>query len=370
MGNMYFSASSMSRRAGCPGSAAAEAGYPYDDTPSAYGIEGTNLHAEMLRFFDPSLRPIQLDGEQIRSCEKAFRAYERLAAQNGFDGVPEQELKIKSKMGFTVIIDAVLVQDRRALFIDWKFGRGEVESAESNWQLACAVVAIREKYGILTDAVAAIIQPRSENLITATHYESEAAILRVQDEIAAVILRAKRLDAPRIPGEHCRYCRHIQNCPEAAEQVKALVQIDKTPETMDAPTLARFLDKAKAVKPVIEALEDEAKKRLGQGLPVPGYKLRAGNKYRSVEAEEAFKALRKAVVPTDETGKEDPEEFARFKAQFWGALKLSISEIDSMVSDRYGLIERKTKEKVQEIFGDRLRVQDGSPILVRDKNGG
>jgi hypothetical protein len=360
----------MSRRAGCPGSAAAEARYPYDDTQSEIAKEGTAMHCAMGQLFDPDVIEIKLEPEQIRSCEKAFRTYERFAAENGFDGVPEQELKIKSKIGFTVIIDAVLVQDRRALVLDWKFGRGEVESAESNWQLACAVVAIREKYGILTEAFAAIIQPRAENLITATHYESEAAILRVQDEIAAVILRAKRPDAPRIPGEHCRYCRHIQNCPEAAEQVKAMVQIDKTPEMLDASTLAKFLDKAKAVKPIIEALEDEAKKRLGEGLQVPGYRLRAGNKYRSVDPEDAFKTLRRAIVPTDQNGKEDAEEFARFKSQFWGALKLSISEVDSMISDRYGLIEKKTKEKVQEIFGDRLKVEQGNPILVREKNGG
>lgn len=354
---LYFSASSMHRRAACPGSAAAEAAYPYDDTQSVFALEGDNMHAEMMRFFDPNLRPIELTGEQIRSCERAFHLYERLAHQNGFEGLPELEQKFRSKLGFSVVIDLALVNDDRALIVDWKFGRGTVEAAESNWQLACAAVAAFEKLGV-SEITVAVIQPRAEDPITAASYEGTPALLAASDNLAIVIRKCKADGAPRIPGEHCKYCRHAPNCEEAAAEVKALVQIQALPAQMDDETLAMFLDKAKCVKPVIDAIEGEAKKRLAEGRPLTGWKLRAGNRYRKIGAKDAWAVL-KDLSPK--------EALPVFKENFWNTLEIPISEVDAIVGEHFGLTPNKAKDQVAILFGDRLEVKDGAPVLVRTK---
>lgn len=345
---IYFSASNLHRRAGCPGSAAAEGSYAFDDKKSAASVEGDNMHAEMLRFWDESLRPIDLTGEQIRSCESAWHHYQRLAHETGFSGIPFTEVKARSSLGFSVVMDAAHVVDTRALIIDWKFGRGAVDPAESNWQLAAAVVVAAEKWGI-TDATVAIIQPRAEEPLTAASY-GEPEIEGAREMIAKVVAEASKPDAPRIPGDHCKYCRHAANCQEGAEAVKSLVSISQNVPSLPDADLAALLNAGRAVEPIVAAAREEARNRLREGKSIPGWKLRKGNTYRTTDPQAAWQRL-KDIMP---------------KEDFWSVIDISVAQIDSFVARHFSLSAAKAKAKTAEILGEDLRSKEGEPILVKD----
>lgn len=81
-------------------------------------------------------------------------------------------------------------------------------------------------------------------------------------------------DAPLRPGDHCRFCpaKQAAVCPALAA-VAENADTDENVAALDTEALAERLEKVPQLRMYIQALEDEAFRRMMKGETVPGYKL-------------------------------------------------------------------------------------------------
>ena len=170
------------------------------------------------------------------------------------------------------------------LIIDYKSGRGAVESAAENLQLRCLVALLDESWGFTLDRITvAIIQPLAGPPSVAVYESSD--IHNAIIESAELMGEIKKLGKPRTPSESaCRYCKGKPYCSEARELAVAPpltnVPVGTTPDaiaaTLTNQTLAAFLDRAAQAEAVIEACRAEARRRLSEGDAIEGWTLKDG----------------------------------------------------------------------------------------------
>lgn len=135
----------------------------------------------------------------------------------------EQRLWAKSGMfsgqGDVVILEQQL---RCATIIDFKFGRGEVERSESNYQLAAMAVLVADNFGFVDTVRAMIIQPRAldkSRRITECEYV-KADIDAAREAINAACKEAMEAKAPKSKcGYWCGYCPSSYRCKAAQEAI-------------------------------------------------------------------------------------------------------------------------------------------------------
>lgn len=184
--------------------------------------------------------------------------------------------------------DVVYIEKKRnvlrALIIDYKTGRNQVEQAASNLQLrALAVLLCRNSNFAYEQIAVAIIQPLAGPFSVAV-YDS-ADLGKASAEISSIMQRVISPNQSRKPSaEACRYCKGKPFCPEARESAVAgpLVGVphgttaSAIAATLTNDTLAQFLDRATTAEAVIEACRDEARRRLAEGGKLNGWTLRDG----------------------------------------------------------------------------------------------
>lgn len=140
----------------------------------------------------------------------------RDACELDFDLKTEMRLWAKSGLfsgqGDVVILEQQL---RRATIIDFKFGRGEVEPAERNYQLAAMAVLVADNFGFVDTVRAMIIQPRAldkSRRITECEY-SKADIDAAREAINAACKEAIEAENPAQKcGYWCNYCPSSYRC--------------------------------------------------------------------------------------------------------------------------------------------------------------
>ncbi len=111
--------------------------------------------------------------------------------------------------------DCVVISGRRALLIDFKCGRNEIEESPSNLQLRDLAVLIAAYYNV-GEVTVCIIQPLVSAKPALCVY-TIADIVRAKDEMWARIIASHAPDAKRTPGAgQCQYCRaaHWGKCAE------------------------------------------------------------------------------------------------------------------------------------------------------------
>lgn len=106
---------------------------------------------------------------------------------------------------------------------------------------------------------------------------------------AAMYEAAKRTDdpdAPLIPGKHCHYCKHKQNCNAQSESRVAkgavmesnlVEKVETQLQTMANEELAKILDAKEVIMGAIAKAEAEAKARIEAGQLIPGWIMGEGN---------------------------------------------------------------------------------------------
>jgi hypothetical protein len=185
------------------------------------------------------------------------------------------------------------------LVVDYKHGVGVQVHAAGNPQLryyALGVLAGLPDSMPVTTVRIVVVQPRGRGG-RAVDEETIGALDLI--DWAADLFDAARAtlapDAPRIPGDHCRWCPASPTCPAQLAQARALVQADFTvlddpegighgppaPDSLDAEALATVLGKADYVRKWLDAVEAHARWLLETGVEVPGYKLVAGRASRA-----------------------------------------------------------------------------------------
>ena len=184
-----------------------------------------------------------------------------------------------------------LLPQENALWItDYKTGRNETTEAASNLQLATqAVAALGDYFGKGGDkqnigaVFVCIVQPLCVPRFTVATYTSDQFGPMLRD-IWHIIDAANKPDAPATPGEkQCRYCLAKARCPEARAAAMALTKLEKEHlPSLPAPELAYLLERCAMVEGVVQAIRNEAKRRLEAGEDVPGWRMKPGHEREKI----------------------------------------------------------------------------------------
>lgn len=259
-----------------------------------------------------------------------------------------------------VIYTAEVQGKQWGLIIDYKSGRGAVESASENLQLRCLVALLDESWGFTIDRiVVAIIQPLAGGVSVAV-YESQDihdAIVESSELMSSV----KKLGQPRTPSESaCKYCKGKPYCKEARELAVAPPLTDApagiTPDaiaaTLTNQTLAAFLDRAAQAEAVIEACRSEARRRLGEGDAIEGWTLKDGAVRESITNSEMV-ASRFLELGTYE--------------QLAPAITLNKTKLKDAVKTATGTKGRELEAKLAALLDGCTESKAGQPTLTRIK---
>jgi hypothetical protein len=251
--------------------------------------------------------------------------------------------------------DLVAFNGTRALVIDYKTGRGEVEHATGNLQLRALAVLVDQHFGPFDLVVVAIVQPPA-GAVTTCNYDRDA-IRRATAEIMDLMERVQKAGQPRNPSvEACKYCKAKPVCPEAkrpVEQMPALVKRDGNEIMMTGEQIARFLEVATLAEDVIESVRGKARRLLEAGHAIPGWTLKEG-------------AVRETIV--------NPElAFSRFieaggtQAQFVHAISVTKTKFRDAVKAATGRKGRELEAAVEAMLDGCTESKRIAPSLVQDK---
>lgn len=235
------SASRMTRIFNCPASFRLNAAEMPETSEVAQ--EGTMLHRYMeLLFKKPEAVTDEEKNELLSLIEDitpeqeaalGFCANEidRLRKDCPCDMVLKTEERLWAKSGlFSGRADAIIleVQEERATVVDYKFGRGAVEAAEYNYQLAALAVLVSDNYKGISAVRAVIIQPRAldkSRRITECEY-SKADIDAAREAINAACKEAIDAETPTQKcGYWCKYCPSAYRCKAAQDALNVQFKI-------------------------------------------------------------------------------------------------------------------------------------------------
>lgn len=280
------SASSVHRYALCPGSFLLEQQFG-DDQGGQDAAIGNRIHSVLAG------ETQELTDDEERTAERCREIEGQLMAEvfEGMDNITEireerlwaydEDLNRK----WSGKPDVIYHSGRRALVIDYKTGRGDVEHATGNLQLRALAVLAHEHHGV-TDITVAIIQPLASPSVTTCRYQP-ADLPPAAAEVHELMSRVMVPDQPRVPSASpCRYCKAKAVCPEARALVETLpqqVSRDGREMLLTPERLAEFLEKVPAVEAVIEAVRAKARRLLeADPASIPGWRLKPGATRESI----------------------------------------------------------------------------------------
>lgn len=318
----------------CPGSVAACAGLPNED--SSYSAEGTFAHgiaAELLLSDKDATTAIgRKDTLDVGGGQKLTFTFDKdMAAavqvyldvvrglsmvRGGTISKDSVECKVRLSGKVYGTGDVVLwSEDQRWLdVVDLKMGQGVFVDVEGNSQLVIYALGAFAELGRTLQSVEGvtlhIVQPRHHGGEPHRQWTITPEQLgEWRRVIAEAELATMQKDAPLSPGGHCRFCPARSTCKAlqgaaltAAQDVfptldpLALPVAPPLVETLTGDQIAKILRAAKTVKSWVEAVESEAFVRAKAGTVIPGYKLVQKLGHRKwideVDAAQAFVKLK------------------------------------------------------------------------------
>lgn len=312
-----YSPSSLSRVAACPGSVAHCAGRSSPE--SEYALEGRRAHylAERALQHDGELRkgmklfkegifggdpanPFCPPDEMIDAIGVYVNHVRGLTAE-----VKRYEERVKVREDLWGTADALAWEELGTLYVvDFKYGAGLPVAAVGNLQLASyALGALNalEDVPILGLEIH-VVQPRSGDGDVKKWVIDEVPTWREEwtKRIEAIVSAAEAPNAPKTPGEHCRFCPGILDCPETTRLAKAantLMTDDRIQGNLEKTatnTLLEFHEKGPAVKIFLNRVYDELLRRATAGVEIERHKLvdKVGNLAWKVDEKEVAKHLK------------------------------------------------------------------------------
>jgi hypothetical protein len=351
------SASNAHRYAACPGSHRACIGLP--DTTSEDAARGDRIHAWLQGMADGAIPPPLSDPEEQDVAERCLWQSGKLIREHvgvECDRLIEKRLWDPSRTWSGKADLVVIDLDGRALVIDFKTGRGDVETAEGNLQLRAlaALVAVHYTVDVVT---VAIVQPLA-GPPSVCRYDI-AALERAGDEIEAIMAKANATNQPRNPGPWCQYCRAAgsAHCPESKENVRVVaVQGAGVQRNQDIGMMLHFADAAEAAICNIRA---QAKSILQAGGTVPGWELRPGRATERITDPELV-AGRFSMLHRD------PEEARK---AFLRTVTIGKGKLEAEVAQATGDKGKALKVRVETLLHRATETTFAAPSLARVKGG-
>lgn len=276
----------------------------------------------------------------------------RDACELDFDLKTEMRLWAKSGL-FSGQGDVVLLEQqlRRATIIDFKFGRGEVERAERNYQLAAMAVLVADNFDFIKSVRAMIIQPRAldkSRRITECEY-SKADIDAARDAINAACKEAIEAKNPAQKcGYWCKYCPSSYRCKAAQEAISAQYKLAvATPNlTIGAHNARQMFERAQLVKKYCDDVLAAVKNYIVNNPDAQcGLALAPGVKRAKLgDAAKVYEAVEGVGIT--------PEEFVN-------VCDVSISKLQSLYHDKRKLANEKQTKKASDIEAKKLLEERG-----------
>lgn len=290
-GHSIVGMSTLERRLGCPGSAHAEAPLPNRTTEAAE--RGTALHEAAARALLGNLSAGEVweeDEEGAQIIDAYLQAVRDTHARLGGAVLIEHAFRLDHlHPDLWGTADAVVVAPPVIAVLDLKSGRGhrvEVRRRDGKPNLQLAGYGL----GALTAAPRGAIIERLELHVVQplagghTQVELDAVeIIDIAADIQDIVRAAMEPDAPRQPGDHCKFCRAAGTCPalrgHALEVARA--DFDDAPDIIDCADpadmtpeeIAAALAEADVLELWVSRLREHAKGEAERGRVPPGYKL-------------------------------------------------------------------------------------------------
>lgn len=326
MAHDQFSPSKRHQFKYCPGSIREQAKYPEGPSgPSA--VEGTHTHTLLEACIKKGLVSAQtMIGETLEDHEGKFvvdvdRADRVDVAVEYIKGrvqilekpqvIAESRVNPERFIGHSGASGTVDVQIRAKgviEVIDYKDGMMPTDAREQLEQYAVGVLAEMDNDDVqrIKTVILTVIQPKLQykgmNPISSIELDAKTVIGEIAGNLANEVYAATLENAPLVPGEkQCKFCRAKGGCSAFASNVMSEVGImfspvktekqlsldlvqqssDKNPATMDNDQLRQILEAAPLLRQLIDAVEDEAQRRLEAGQKIPGLKLVHGRGSRA-----------------------------------------------------------------------------------------
>jgi len=247
------------------------------------------------------------------------------------------------------------------LIIDYKSGRGAVESASENLQLRCLVALLDESWGFTLDRVTvAIIQPLAGPPSVSVYESSDihSAIM----EANGLMKEIQKVGQPRTPSEAaCKYCKGKPYCSEARELAVAPpltnapegITPDAIASTLTNQTLAAFLDRAAQAEAVIEACRAEARRRLSEGDAIEGWTLKEG-------------AVRETIKDTETVYLRFIEGGGTYE-DIMPAITLNKTKLKDALKVATGTKGKELESKLDQLLAGCTESKTGQPTLTKIK---
>lgn len=284
-----------------------------------YAETGTLVHslASKYAFSDWSAKEILKDHPNLTSEDlDAMKVYtDYLVNLAGKKELVELEKKLKHSNQLFGTADCVFVDEDNTLYvIDYKHGSGVEVSPEHNTQLMLYAYMAHAIYDIapfkdVPKIKLVIVQPRFWGAEAIKEWETNPKYLKEWFEICVKPLINRVAKEEYNPGEHCKFCPLLAECPKQSVVLEQAAKVDFQEVLDEIPLPANLIDLGKALEwaPVItawiSAIHKSAFEQINAGAKVPGFKLvRKGTrrKWRTdLSQEEIYNTLIKNGVDED-----------------------------------------------------------------------
>lgn len=292
MKHAILSPSSSHRWLVCPGSVAANVNKPFEQ--SVYALEGTSAHA----LLEVCLR---LDDEPTNYLGQTLEPGHMVIDEGMADGVgyaldyvrsylsnhPKAVLYVEHPVTYgqeigceddeafgtsDIIIDNY---PKECVVIDYKHGVGVV-SVKRNSQLRLYSAGMRHARGRYTRYRGVIVQPRvpGRKPVQETSETDKELLGWLDKTVRPVVPIALAKDAPRVAGDHCRYCVADGNCVAQYEAVQKAAASEfkvSDPKKLTPVQLGKLLDTLKTIDSIGEAVRKHAVDQVHAGVKIPNW---------------------------------------------------------------------------------------------------
>lgn len=296
MKHAVLSASSSHRWIACPGSIAANA--TKERTENFYALEGTTAHG----LLEVCLR---IGGEPTSYVGKKLHAKHMVIDEAMADGVgyaldyvraymadnPKAHVYVEYQVHYgqqigtdddTAFGTSDIIIDnfpKEVVVIDYKHGIGISVSVKDNSQLRLYATGMRHQKGRYQRYRNVVVQPRvpKRKPVQEASLTDKELTKWLTDVVIPIVPVALGADAPRVAGDHCKYCAADGNCKAQFQKVQAMAAKEfkgaaADPKELTPAEMSELLNLLGTLSSIAEAVKKRAVAAVHAGVKIPGWR--------------------------------------------------------------------------------------------------
>lgn len=312
----------------CPGAPREEANYPEERSGTA-AIDGTHSHTLLEESLKAGLDPSNWLGETLKDDDGEFKVDRERAdrvriaydyVKKTMDSLTNCQVLLEQKVDagkwfgrkdIKGTADVQIIGDDYLEVIDYKDGMNEVK-VEGNLQLIIYALGALEQGQEHPEKVRmTIIQPKMsfKGISPINSWEiTTDQLFEYAAKIKTAALATDDPNAPLVPGEHCKWCKHkgcsvrvSHSLQEAGIMFEDITKqaADKQPTELSDEQIREIMESAPLIRQMLDAVEEEAMRRMESGVKIDGLKVVHGRGSRAwaLPEEEMADRLRKMGIP-------------------------------------------------------------------------